>query len=65
MAKKYLKLGRLYDPKWPPWWLSSKESACNAGDSGLIPELGRSPGEGIGYQFQYSCLGSCMDRGAR
>ena len=32
------------------------ESACNVGDSGLIPELGRSPGEGNGYPVQYSCL---------
>ena len=31
-----------------------KESTCNAGDSGSIPGLGRSPGEGIGYPFQYS-----------
>ena len=31
-----------------------EESTCNAGDSGLIPELGRSSGEGIGYPFQYS-----------
>ena len=31
-----------------------KESACNAGDSGLIPRLGRSAGEGIGYPLQYS-----------
>ena len=31
-----------------PWWLSSKESACNAGDLGLIPGLGRSPGGGHG-----------------
>ena len=31
-----------------------KESACNAGDSSLIPESGRSAGEGIGYPFQYS-----------
>ena len=31
-----------------------KESACNAGDPGLIPELGRSAGEGIGYPLQYS-----------
>ena len=29
-----------------PWWLKSKQSACNAGDVGLIPGLGRSPGEG-------------------
>ena len=32
----------------------SKESACNAGDPGSIPGLGRSPGEGIGYPLQYS-----------
>jgi len=31
-----------------------KESACNAGDLNLIPALGRSPGEGIGYSLQYS-----------
>ena len=31
-----------------------KESAFNAGDAGLIPGSGRSPGEGIGYLFQYS-----------
>ena len=34
-----------------------KESACNAGDLGLIPELGRSPGEGNGNPLQYHCLG--------
>ena len=33
---------------------AGKESACNAGDPGLIPWLGRSPGEGIGYPHQYS-----------
>ena len=31
-----------------------KESTCNAGDHGSIPELGRSTGEGIGYPLQYS-----------
>ena len=31
-----------------------KESACNAGDPGLIPGLGKSSGEGIGYPLQYS-----------
>ena len=31
-----------------------KESTCNAGDPGLIPGLGRSPGEAIGYLIQYS-----------
>ena len=33
---------------------AGKESAYNAGDPGLIPGSGRSPGEGIGYPFQYS-----------
>ena len=39
---------------------SEKESACNVGDLGLIPVLGRSPGEGNGNPFQYSCLESPM-----
>ena len=33
-----------------------KKSSCNVGDPGLIPGLGRSPGEGNGYSLQYSCL---------
>ena len=37
---------------------------ANAGDAGLIPGSGRSPGEGNGNIFQYSCLGNPMDRGA-
>ena len=41
-----------------------KESTCNAGDLGLIPELERSPGEGNGNPLQYSCLENPMDRGA-
>ena len=41
-----------------------KESACNTGDSGSVPGLGRSPGEGNGNLLQYSCLGNPMDRGA-
>ena len=47
-----------------PQWLSSKESACNAGGLGLIPGLGRSPGEGNGCPLQYSGLENSMDRGA-
>ena len=50
-----------------PYWLSSKESACNAGParhSGSILGLGRSPGEGNGNPLQYSCLENPMDRGA-
>ena len=41
-----------------------KNPAANAGDSGLIPRLGRSPGEGNGNPARYSCLGNLMDRGA-
>ena len=42
----------------------SKEPACSAGDPGSIPGWGRSPGEGNGNPFQYSCLENPMDRGA-
>ena len=38
-----------------------KESTCNAGDPGLIPGSGRSPGGGIGYPLQYSGLENSMD----
>ena len=41
-----------------------KNLSANAGDLGLIPELGRSPGEGNGNPLQYPCLGNPMDRGA-
>ena len=41
-----------------------KVSACNAGDLGSIPGLGRSPGEGTGNPLQYSCLENPLDRGA-
>ena len=41
-----------------------KASARNAGDLGLIPGSGRSPGEGNGNPLQYSCLENSMDRGA-
>ena len=40
-----------------------KASACNAGDLGSIPALGRSPGEGNGNPLQYFCLENSMDRG--
>ena len=42
----------------------NKESACNAGDRGLIPGSGRSPGEGNGNPLQYPYLGNPMDLGA-
>ena len=48
-----------------PWWLSSRESACQAGDAVSIPGSGRSPGEGNSNSLHYSCLGNPMDRGAR
>ena len=38
-----------------PGGSDGKESACNAGDPGSIPGLGRSPAEGTGYPLQYSC----------
>ena len=41
-----------------------KASACNAGDLGSIPGLGRSPGEGNGNPLKYSCLENPMDGGA-
>ena len=51
--------------KWGfPGSPDDKESACNEGDLGPIPGLGISPGEGIGYSLQYSCLENPMDRGA-
>ena len=40
---------------------NGKESACNAGDLGSIPRLGRSPGGGYGNPLQYSCLENSMD----
>ena len=40
-----------------------KTSACSARDLGLIPGLGRSPGEGNGNPFQYPCLENSVDRG--
>ena len=39
-----------------PWWLRQKESACNEGDLGSVPGLGRSPRGGHGNPLQYSCL---------
>ena len=41
----------------------SKEFACSSGDQGLIPRLGRSPGEGNDYPLQYSCLENPMAKG--
>ena len=51
-----------------PWWLSNKESSCNAGatgDVGSILGSGRSPGERHGNPLQYSCLENPMNRGCQ
>ena len=42
-----------------------KNTLCNAGDLGLIPGLGRSPGEGNCYPLQYAGLENSMDRGTK
>ena len=47
-----------------PGGSDDKESFCNAGDPGLIPGSGRSPGEGNDNPLQYSCLENPMVRGA-
>ena len=47
---------------YPLWWLSGKESACDAGDMSSIPGLGRSPGEGNDNPLQYPYLDNPMDR---
>ena len=44
-----------------PWWQLVKESACSAGDLGLIPGWERALGEGKGYPLQYSGLESSVD----
>ena len=48
-------------PQYFPCGSAGKESACNAGDLGSIPGLGRSPGEGKGYPIQYSGLENSVD----
>ena len=47
-----------------PGGSDGKESACTAGDPGLIPGWGRSPGGGNGYPLRYSCLENSMGKGA-
>ena len=50
-----------YDHVDFPGGSEGKASACNVGDPGSIPGLGRSPGEGNGNPLQYSCLENSMD----
>ena len=45
-----------------PYGSAGKETACNVGDLGSIPGLGRSPGEGKGYPLQYSGLENSMNK---
>jgi len=59
--KKVVKRVLRKSSKGFPCGSAGKESACNAGDLGSISELGRSPGEGRGYPFQYSGLENSMD----
>ena len=54
----------LYTDKGFPGGSEVKAAACNAGDLGSIPGLGRSPGEGNGNPLQYSCLENLIDGGA-
>ena len=58
----WIKMGLYYQVF--PGGSDGKVSACNAGDLGLIPGLGRSPGEGNGNPLQYSCLENPRDGGA-
>ena len=59
---RFLLLGSIKCLKWGfPGGSAGKESACNVGDLGSIPSLGRSPGEGKGSPLQYSGLENSMD----
>ena len=68
--KSFVQVDSVLPLHLPTWWFLNlsfpcgsvgKGSACNAGDLDLIPGLGRSPGEGIGYPLQYSGLEKSMD----
>ena len=59
-----IKLLTLIDFLGFPVGSDGKEFACNAGNLGSIPGLGKSPGEGKGYTFQYTCPENSTDRGA-
>ena len=61
--KRKLKKHTIELSRGVPGGPDSKESACNTGDLGSIPGLGRSPEEGNGNPLQYSCLENAMDRG--
>ena len=59
----YCALTHIYiESRGLPGASDGKESACNAGDLGSIPGLGRSSGEGNGNPLRYSCLENSMNR---
>ena len=53
--KRGLSITKIHSPGFPGG-SDGQESACNAGDPGSVPGLGRSPGGGHGNPLQYSCL---------
>ena len=57
----YFRLVVSQDWEGLPGGSDGKEPACNEGDPGFIPGLGRSPGEGNGYPLQYSALENSME----
>ena len=61
---KAILLRSKHSAKGFPGGSAGKESACKAGNPGLIPGLGRPPAEGNDNSLQYSCLGNPLDRGA-
>ena len=64
ISKHHIKQWEICHRLYLPGGSEVKASACNAGDLGSIPGSGRSPGEGNGNPFQYSCLENPMDGGA-
>ena len=61
IISQYIQLSNHYVLHWFPGGASGKESACLAGDPGLIPGSGRSHGEGNGTPLQYSCRGNLVE----
>ena len=59
-GKKWAVMKYFKEASGKPSGSAGKESACNAGDLGLIPGLGKSPGEGKDYPLQYSGLENSM-----
>ena len=55
-GEKWIVMKYFKEAQGKPSGSAGKESTCNPGDLGLIPGLGRSPGEGKGYPLQYSGL---------